>query len=96
MIKFINGLYNYNFLFIGQQDFDSRRQYLSFYRSVNCRQCHIRISNDDINEASEQVFVIQLTLVYSRNSNLITLSRNVSLGIIIDDDRKLITVSRSL
>ena len=83
-------------IIIGQQDFDSRRQYLSFYGSVNCRQRRIRISNDDINEASEQVFVIQLMLVYSRNSNLITLSRNVSLGIIIDDDRKLIMLSRSL
>ena len=35
------------------------------------------------------MFNIQLTLGYSHNPNLITLSRNVSLGIIIDDDRKL-------
>ena len=60
-----------------------------FYGSVNCHPLYITILNDDINEANEQVFVIQLTLIYSLNSNLITLSRNVSLGIIIDDDRKL-------
>ena len=47
------------------------------------------ISNDNINEASEEIFVIELTLESSRNPNMIILSRNASLGIIIDDDRKL-------
>lgn len=59
-----------------------------FYGSVNCRHAHIDIINDKINEANE-VFIIQLTLDHSLNQNLITLSRNASLGIITDDDRKL-------
>lgn len=63
-----------------------------FYGSINCRHSHITIANDDINEASEEVFVIQLTLGYSLNPTLITLSRNTSLGIIIDDDCKLLNL----
>lgn len=73
---------------IGQQDFDSEPHTVRFYNS-DCRHAHIDITNDDINEANEEVFIVQLTLDYSLNPNLITLSRNSSLGIIIDDDRKL-------
>ena len=73
---------------IGVQDFDNEPLILEFYGTVNCRRTSIYINNDDINEAKE-LFSIRLTLDYSCNPNLITLSRNVSLGIIIDDDRKL-------
>ena len=72
---------------IGIQDFDNEPLTLEFYGTVNCRRTSIHINNDDINEAKE-VFSIRLVLDYSRNPNLITLARNVSLGIIIDDDRK--------
>ena len=86
-------MYTYYFpCCIGQDDFGSCQQPLSFYGSINCLHCHIKISNDDINEAAEEVFVIQLTLDYSLNPNLVNLSRNASLGIIIDDDRKLILI----
>ena len=41
-----------------------------------------------MNEADKEVFIIQLTLIDSQNSDLVTMSQNVTLGIIIDDDRK--------
>lgn len=75
---------------VGLQDFDNREHSLRFYESGNiCLHCHINITNDDINEASEEMFIFQLTLAHSLNPNLITLSRNASIGIIEDDDRKL-------
>ena len=49
----------------------------------------VPIINDDINEAVEQVFVIQLALVSSVNPHMVRfLSRAASLCRIIDDDRK--------
>ena len=62
---------------------------------MNCRHLRINIINDEINEAEKQVFIMKLTLDGSRNPDLITLSQNVSLGIIIDDDRKLLTIYES-
>ena len=73
---------------LGQQDFDNRTHTLGFYGSTMCRRAQIDIINDNINEADEEVFNIQLTLSYSLNPNLITFSRNASLGVILDDDRK--------
>lgn len=75
-------------IILGQQDFDNRTHILGFYGSTTCRRAQINIINDDINEADE-VFIIQLTLRSSVNQNLIIVSRNASLGIILDNDRKL-------
>lgn len=74
---------------IGGDDFDSHQHSLVFDGSASCHHSHIKINNDNINEAIEEVFVVELTLESSHNPSLITLSRNSSLGIIIDDDRKL-------
>ena len=60
---------------------------------MNCRHLRINIVNDEINEAEKQVFIMKLTLDGSRNPDLITLFRNVSLGIIMDDDRKLLSMN---
>lgn len=60
-----------------------------FYGTINCLHSHIMISNDNINEANEEVFVIELKLDYSLDPSSIILTRNASLGVIIDDDRKL-------
>ena len=79
----------YIILHVGIKDFDNETLTLGFYGSVDCHRARIHIINDDINEAKKEIFNIQLTLDYSHNPNLITLFRNVSLGIIIDDDRKL-------
>ena len=59
------------------------------YNSVNCLSTYIGIINDDINEADDQFFVIRLSIVYAKNLSLVVLSRNVSIGRIIDNDRKL-------
>ena len=84
---------NRQLLLIGQQDFDSQSFQLYFFGSKSCHHLHINIVNDEINEAEKQVFIMKLTLDKSRNPDLITLFRNVSLGIIIDDDRKLLSMN---
>ena len=48
----------------------------------------IPIFNDDINEAQEQAFVVQLRLVESVNQSLVRLTRPASLCRIRDDDGK--------
>ena len=49
----------------------------------------VPVINDDINEANEQLFVVQLALVSSVNPHMVrVLSRSASLCRIIDDDRK--------
>ena len=57
---------------------------------VDCLPVRIPITNDDVNEA-EQDFAIQLSVVSLniQNPGRITLSRNLSLAKIIDDDREL-------
>ena len=60
-----------------------------WYYSVNCLPVYITIFNDDINEAYHQLFAIRLSLVSSQNPSMVVMSRNISMGIIIDDDRKL-------
>ena len=53
------------------------------------RPAPIRIFNDPVNEAIEQVFVVHLCLVSSTNPHLISLHiRPASLCRIIDDDSK--------
>ena len=66
--------------------------FLYYYGSVNCLSHHITITDDDINEATEQLFIIQLTLVRSHFPDMINISRSFSLGIIIDDDREFANV----
>jgi hypothetical protein len=48
----------------------------------------IHIFDDSVNEANEQVFVVQLKVTGGANVNSITISRQVSLCRIIDDDGK--------
>ena len=48
----------------------------------------IPITDDAINEANEQIFVVILNLTDSVNPDLITLTRVSSLCRIIDNDRK--------
>ena len=48
----------------------------------------IPIFDDSIDEANEQVFIVQLKVVGGANVNSVTISRQVSLCRIIDDDRK--------
>lgn len=75
-------------------DFDSTTQHVFFFQDedvfqVDCLPVYIPITNDDVNEA-EQVFSLQLSVVSLnvQNPGTITLSRNLSLARIIDDDRK--------
>ena len=79
------------------EDFDNTVKCARFYSvedgiSFDCLRVCIEITDDDINEA-EQMFVIQLSLVAVpfgiQNLDMITLSRNVSLVRIIDNDREL-------
>jgi hypothetical protein len=86
--KFVRRMKSYVAM-IGPQDFDGQQHSVRFSGSRNCHHCHINVTNDDINEASEELFIVQLSLAHSLNPNLITLSRNASIGIIDDDDRKL-------
>lgn len=61
---------------------------------MDCLPVRIPITNDDVNEA-EQEFAIQLSVVSLnvQNPGRITLSRNLSLARIIDDDRELYIVA---
>ena len=61
---------------------------------MDCLPVRIPITNDDVNEA-EQEFAIQLSVVSLnvQNPGRITLSRNLSLARIIDDDRELYIVT---
>ena len=60
---------------------------------MDCFPVSIPITNDDINEA-EQDFAIQLSVAMLNvpYSGRITLSQNVSLARIIDDDRELYAI----
>lgn len=60
--------------------------------SANCLSHHITINNDDTNEAENQFFIIQLSLNRSLEPNLVTLHRQISLGVIVDDDRKFLEI----
>ena len=53
------------------------------------RAAHIALINDAVNEADEQVFIVQLRLINSTNSGAIDITiRQNSLCRITDDDRK--------
>ena len=51
----------------------------------------IPIVDDEIDEAHEQVFLIFLEVLEAINSDLITITRNNSIGHIIDDDGEPLT-----
>ena len=77
---------------LDQDDFSDTEQTLTFISgSVNCLSHYIEITDDDVNEATEQVFIIHLTLVRSVEPDKINISQDISQGVIIDDDRKLIS-----
>ena len=80
----------FSFMDVDLNDFSNSEMYLSFYshNSVNCFNTSISIFDDDINEADAQFFVIDLSIVYALNSSLVVSSRNVSIGRIMDNDRK--------
>ena len=63
---------------------------------INNKLVSVSITNDDINEAIEQFFVIQMALVSSVNPSSVELSRAASLGRIVDDDRKLYSICSQL
>ena len=76
-------------IILDQDDFFDTEQMLTFFSgSVNCLSHYIDINNDDINEATEQVFIIQLTLVRSVDPSKVNISQGISHGVIIDDDRE--------
>ena len=57
-------------------------------RSINQLNVLVAIIDDNINEATEQVFIVELGLVDSVNPSSIVLTRRASLCRIIDDDGK--------
>ena len=80
-------------------DFDRATQHVFFFQDedilqVDCLPVRIPITNDDVNEA-EQDFAIQLSVVSLnvQNPGRITLSRNLSLAKIIDDDCELYIIA---
>lgn len=77
------------------QDFESRIFQIPFIqdeeRPSDCKSISVPIIDDAINEA-DQFFVIHLNIIivdFRIDPEKITLSRNVSLGWIIDDDCEL-------
>lgn len=48
----------------------------------------IQITDDEINEATDQLFIAQLEILEAVNSNLITISRSISTCFIVDNDGK--------
>ena len=54
----------------------------------------IPVTDDDVDEADDQFFIAQLVLVDSISRNLITIARDASMCIIVDNDREyLITIN---
>lgn len=85
-------LYNTTNIFEDGEDFNNATITITFdpdeERNQGEQSIPIPIFNDSVNEANEQVFVIQLKVVGGANVNSITISRQVSLCRIIDDDGK--------
>ena len=80
--------------FVDLNDFDNTVIRITFdpdeIQPNDDRAAPIRIFDDPINEASEQVFVVQLHLINSTDSGSVFLTtRQSSLCRIIDNDRKL-------
>ena len=50
----------------------------------------LSITDDDINEATEQYFVVTMDIARAENRSAITTTRESSLCVIVDNDRKLI------
>ena len=63
-------------------------------RETDRKVIYVPITDDEINEAIEQVFVIHLVLVSSPNPTMVQLvNHTVSLCWIIDDDREFDTLN---
>lgn len=56
---------------------------------INQLDVPVPIIDDTINEANEQVFVVELRLVSSENPSSVTIARQTSLCRIIDNDCKI-------
>lgn len=89
--KFLNNAIKI-FLFKDVADFNNATITITFNPDEDQGQNELNIPvpifDDCVNEANEQVFVVQLKLVGGANMNSITVSRQVSLCRIIDDDGK--------
>ena len=49
----------------------------------------VAVVDDDINERLEQLFLIVVEVVEALNPSTIDITRNTTIGIIVDNDRKL-------
>ena len=49
----------------------------------------VAVVDDDINERFEQLFLIVVEVVEALNPSTIDITRNTTIGIIVDNDRKL-------
>lgn len=56
---------------------------------IHSKTANISITNDDINEAIEQYFVVTIDVERAENESTIVITRTSSLCTIVDDDRKL-------
>ena len=55
----------------------------------------VAVVDDDINERFEQLFLIKVEVVEAKNPSTIDITRGTTIGIIVDNDRKLPVWSRS-
>ena len=55
----------------------------------------VAVEDDDINERFEQLFLIKVEVVEALNPSTIDITRGTTIGIIVDNDRKLPVWSRS-
>ena len=55
----------------------------------------VAVEDDDINERFEQLFLIKVRVVEAKNPSTIDITRDTTIGIIVDNDRKLPVWSRS-
>ena len=60
---------------------------VTYTRTVN-----ISITDDDINEATDQYFVVTMDIAKAENRSMIMTTRESSLCVIFDNDRKLILI----
>ena len=49
----------------------------------------VAVVDDDINERFEQIFLIKVEVVEAKNPSTIDITRDTTIGIIVDNDRKL-------
>ena len=80
------------YLFSDLNDFSNAAINITFYPDVDSRlnelEVPIPIFDDDVDEADEQIFVVELRLVSAVNADAISISRETSLCRIVDNDSK--------